>query len=118
MQVKKNGNHIITTKIQHPAILDSCASLEKKGFDITYLNVDKDGFISLEELENSITDKTILISIMFANNEIGTIQSINQISEIAKKRNIPFHTDAVQAVGNIPVDVKEMGNRFTFSIWT
>ena len=107
--IGRSGNHIITTKIEHPAILDSCESLEKKGFDVTYLNVDSEGFINLEELEKSITDKTILISVMFANNEIGTIEPIKKISEIAKKNNIIFHTDAVQAVGNIQVDVKELG---------
>lgn len=106
---KAEGNHIITTKIEHPAILDSCSFLEKQGFDITYLNVDSQGFIDLAELENAITDKTILISIMFANNEIGTIEPIEQISQIAKKRNIIFHTDAVQATGNVHIDVKKMG---------
>ena len=106
---QSQGNHIITTKIEHPAIMDSCAFLEKQGFNITYLNVDKEGFINLSELENAITDKTILISIMFANNEIGTIQPIRQIAQIAKRRNIIFHSDCVQAVGNIHIDVKEMG---------
>ena len=107
--MKDKGNHIITSKIEHPAILDSCKTLEKQGFDVTYLNVDKDGFIDLNELKNSITDKTILISIMFANNEIGTIEPIEQISKIAKENNIIFHTDAVQAIGNIHIDVKKMG---------
>ena len=83
--------------------------MEKKGFDITYLNVDKNGIVDLNELEKSINDRTILISIMFANNEIGTIQPIEEISKIAKKHNVIFHTDAVQAVGNIPIDVKAMG---------
>ena len=92
------GNHIITTKIEHPAILNSCKALENMGFKITYLNVDKLGRINLEELEKSITRKTILISVMFANNEIGTIQPIREIGNIAKKHNIIFHTDAVQAV--------------------
>ncbi len=106
---KTQGNHIITTKIEHPAILDSCATLEKQGFKVTYLNVNKDGIVNLQELENAITDKTILISVMFANNEIGTIQPIRQIANIAKKNNIIFHTDAVQAVGNVFIDVKKMG---------
>ncbi len=106
---RSKGNHIITSKIEHPAILDSCKMLEKQGFEITYLNVDKNGFVNLAELENSITDKTILISIMFANNEIGTIEPIEQIAKIAKKRNIIFHTDAVQAVGNVHIDVEKMG---------
>lgn len=105
---REKGNHIITTKIEHPAVLNTCKSLEKEGFVVTYLNVDENGLISLEELKNSITDKTILISIMFANNEIGTIQPINEIGEIAKANNIYFHTDAVQAVGNVKINVKEL----------
>ncbi len=105
---RKKGNHIITTKIEHHAVLHTCEYLEKQGFEVTYLNVDKEGFIDLEELKNSITDKTILVSIMFANNEIGTIQPIKEIGEICRERKVFFHTDAVQAVGNIPIDVKEM----------
>ena len=106
---KEKGTHIITSKIEHQAILESCETLEKQGFEVTYLNVDKDGIVDLQELENAITDKTILISVMFANNEIGTIEPIKEISRIAKEKNIIFHTDAVQAVGNTPIDVKEMG---------
>ena len=102
---KNKGNHIITTKIEHPAILQTCATLEKQGYEVTYLNVDKDGLINLQELENSIKDTTILISIMFANNEIGTIQPIKEIGEIAKRHQIFFHTDAVQAIGNVRIDV-------------
>ena len=94
----KKGNHIITSKIEHPAILESCKTLEKQGLRVTYLNVDKDGFINLEELKQSITSETVLISIMFANNEIGTIEPIEQIAKIAKENNIIFHTDAVQAI--------------------
>ena len=105
----KKGKHIITSKIEHPAVLHSCQALEKNGFEVTYLNVDKDGVINLQELENSIREDTILISIMFANNEIGTIEPIEEIAQIAKKHNIIFHTDAVQATGNIPIDVKKMG---------
>ncbi len=105
---KNKGNHIITSKIEHPAILNTCKSLEKEGFCISYLNVDKNGLINLQELENAITDKTILISIMFANNEIGTIEPIKEIGEIAKRHNVFFHTDAVQAVGNIRIDVRNM----------
>ena len=105
----KRGNHIITTKIEHPAILDSCKFLESKGFEITYLGVDEQGFIDLNELKNAITDKTILISVMFANNEIGTIEPIEDIAQIAKSKNIPFHTDSVQAVGNVKIDVHQMG---------
>lgn len=104
----KNKKHIITSKIEHPAILESCKTLEKQGFEITYLNVDKDGFISLQELENSIREDTILISIMFANNEIGTIEPIKEIGQIAKKHKILFHTDSVQAVGNVKINVDEM----------
>ena len=105
---KTKGNHIITSKIEHPAVLNTCKKLETQGFEVTYLNVDKDGMVSLEELENKITDKTILISIMFANNEIGTIQDIEGIGKIAKKHNIYFHTDAVQAIGNVKIDVKKL----------
>lgn len=105
---KNKGNHIITTKVEHHAVLHTCEYLEKNGFDVTYLDVDEEGFIRLEDLKNAITDKTILVSIMFANNEIGTIQPIQEIGEICRENKVLFHTDAVQAVGNIPVDVKEM----------
>lgn len=103
---EKKGNHIITSKIEHPAILETCQNLERKGFEITYINVDENGSTKIDELENAIKPATILISIMYANNEIGTIQPINKISQIAKKNNIVFHTDAVQAVGNVDIDVK------------
>ena len=106
---KDRGNHIITSKIEHPAILDSCKMLERQGFEITYLNVDNMGNVNLEELKQAITDNTVLVSIMFANNEIGTIQKIEEISKIAHSKNIIFHTDAVQAVGNVRIDVKKMG---------
>ena len=106
---KIKGNHIITSKIEHHAILESCKLLEKQGFEVTYLNVDKNGFVDLGELRNSIKDETILISVMFANNEIGTIEPIEDIAKIANERNIIFHTDAVQAVGNVDIKVKEMG---------
>lgn len=105
---KHRGNHIITTKIEHPAVLNTCETLEKEGYKITYLNVDKEGVIDLEELRRSITPFTILISVMFANNEIGALQPINKIGEIARRNNIYFHTDAVQAVGNVHINVKEM----------
>lgn len=91
------GKHIITSKIEHPAILHSCQNLEKHGFEVTYLDVDKDGFVNLETLKNSIKKDTILISIMFANNEIGTIQPIEEIAKIAHENDIIFHTDSVQA---------------------
>ena len=105
---KNNGKHLITTKIEHPAILNTCRTLEENGFKVTYLNVDKEGVINIEELNNSITEETVLISIMFANNEIGSIQPIEEIGKIAKKRGIIFHTDAVQACGNINIDVKKL----------
>ena len=105
---KNKGNHIITTKVEHHAVLHTCQYLEKNGFDVTYLDVDEEGFINLDDLRNAINDKTILVSIMFANNEIGTIQPIKEIGEICKEKKVFFHTDAVQAVGNVPVDVKEM----------
>ena len=105
---KNKGNHIITTKIEHHAVLHTCQYLEKNGFEVTYLDVDDEGFVRIEDLKNAITDKTILVSIMFANNEIGTIQPIKEIGEICREKKIFFHTDAVQAVGNIPVDVKDM----------
>lgn len=106
---RQNGNHIITSRIEHPAVLNTCRQLEKEGFGVTYLNVDKNGFIDLEELKNSINSKTILVSIMFANNEVGTIEPIKEISRIVHSNDAIFHTDAVQAVGNIKIDVKEMG---------
>ena len=105
----KKGRHIITSKIEHPAVLHTCQVLEKQGFEVTYLNVNEKGFVDINELRNSIKKDTILISIMFANNEIGTIQPIEEISKIAKMYNIIFHTDAVQACGNVPIDVKKMG---------
>lgn len=105
---KNRGKHLITTKIEHPAVLNTCKTLEKNGFKVTYLNVDKEGVINIEELNNSITKETVLISIMFANNEIGSIQPIEEIGKIAKKRGIIFHTDAVQACGNIDIDVKKL----------
>lgn len=105
---RKKGNHIITSKIEHPAVLDTCKALEKDGFEVTYLNVDEDGIVDLNELKNAITDKTILITIMFANNEIGTIEPIEEIGKIAKEHKIYFHTDAVQAVGNIAIDVNKL----------
>ena len=105
---KEKGNHIITSKIEHPAILNSCKSLENKGFKISYIDVDKDGMLNLEKLECEITDQTILISIMYANNEIGTIEPVKEIAQIAHSHGIIFHTDAVQAVGNIPIDVRKM----------
>lgn len=105
---RKKGNHIITTKMEHHAVLHTCEYLEKQGFDITYLDLDEEGFIDLEQLKNAITDQTILISVIFANNEIGTIQPIKEIGQIAKERKILFHTDAVQAIGHIDIDVNDL----------
>ena len=105
---RNKGNHIITSKIEHPAVLETCKQLEKEGFEVTYIGVKENGIIDVKELEAAITPATTLITIMFANNEIGTIQPIKEIGEIAKKNNIIFHTDAVQAVGTIKIDVKEL----------
>jgi len=105
---KQKGNHIITTTIEHHAVLHTCEYLAKNGYEITYLPVDEYGLINIKDLENAITDKTILVSVMFANNEIGTIEPIKEIGALCRSKKILFHTDAVQAVGHIPVDVKEM----------
>lgn len=105
---KEKGNHIITTKIEHHAILHTCEYLEKNGYEVTYLDVDEDGLINLEELEKAIRPTTILISVMFANNEIGTIEPIKEIGAIAKKHGVIFHTDAVQAFAHVPINVDEM----------
>ena len=104
---KHKGNHIITSKIEHPAILNTCKFLEKFGFKVTYINSDSNGIVDLKELEKAINRNTILISIMFANNEIGTIQPIEEIGKLARRNGIYFHTDAVQAIGNIDIDVKK-----------
>lgn len=105
---KNKGNHIITTKIEHHAVLHTCEYLEKNGFEVTYLDVDEDGIVNLEQLKKAIKEDTILVSVMFANNEIGTIQPIKEIGAITKEHGIYFHTDAVQAIGHIPIDVNEM----------
>lgn len=103
------GKHLITCAIEHHAVLHCFQDLEKKGFKVTYLPVDSDGLVSVSDVENAITPETTLISIMMANNEIGTIQPIKEIAEVAKKHNVYFHTDAVQAVGHIPVNVQDLG---------
>ena len=105
---KNKGNHIITSKIEHPAVLETCRQLEKEGFEVTYVGVNENGIVDLEELQKVIKPTTILITIMFANNEIGTIEPMQEIGEIAKKHNIIFHTDSVQAVGSVKIDVKEL----------
>lgn len=102
------GNHIITSTIEHPAVMETCKALEKKEFEVTYLPVYEEGIVRIEDLKNAIKDETILITIMHANNEIGTIQPISEIGKIAKEKKIKFHTDAVQSVGKIPVDVNEL----------
>jgi len=106
---KNKGNHIITSKIEHHAVLNTCKYLEKQGFKVTYVSVDKYGVVDLDELRDAITDKTILITIMHANNEVGTIEPIVEIGKIAKENEIYFHTDAVQTVGKIPTNVYELG---------
>ncbi|MGF6375523.1 cysteine desulfurase [Clostridiales Family XIII bacterium PM5-7] len=108
-KLKDKGNHVITTKIEHHAMLHSCEFLEKHGFEVTYLDVEPDGTIKPEALEQAITDKTILISIMLVNNEVGTVEPIKELAAVAKAHKILFHTDAVQALGNVPIDVKDLG---------
>ncbi|MGH8734401.1 MAG: IscS subfamily cysteine desulfurase, partial [Burkholderiales bacterium] len=105
---REKGNHIITCVIEHKAVIDTCKRLEKEGYRVTYLQVQKDGLISLDDLRRAITDKTILISIMSANNEIGVVQPIAEIGAIAKEKGILFHTDGVQAVGKVPVNVNDL----------
>ena len=105
---KKKGNHIITSKIEHPAVLETCKELEKEGFEVSYISVDENGIVDLEELKSKIKETTILITIMFANNEIGTIEPIEEIGKIAKENNIYFHTDGVQAVGSVKIDVQKL----------
>lgn len=106
---KKGKKHIISTKFEHHAVLHTLEYLEKHGFEVTLLDVHENGIVRLEELENAIREDTALVTVMFANNEIGTIQPVKEIGEICKKHNVLFHTDAVQAVGTVPVDVKEIG---------
>jgi len=106
---EKKGKHIITSKIEHHAVLHTCEYLEKRGFEVTYIDVDEFGCVKLDQLEKAIRPDTILISVMFANNEIGTIQPIKEIGEIAKKHNIIFHTDAVQAFCQLDIDVNDLG---------
>lgn len=106
--LREKGNHIITSKIEHHAVLHTCEYLEKLGYEITYLDVDREGFVDLQKLETAIRPDTILISVMFANNEIGTLEPVKEIGEIAHKHGVLFHTDAVQAYGHVPIDVDEM----------
>ncbi len=110
--LKNRGKHIVTSRIEHHAILHTCEYLEKHGFEVTYLDVDGDGFVNPETLKKAIRDDTVLVSIMTVNNEIGTIQPIKELAAAAKERGVLFHTDAVQALGNMPIDVKEMGVDF------
>lgn len=106
---RSKGKHVITSSIEHDAILEPCKLLEKDGFQVTYLPVDKHGLVSIGDVENAISPDTCLISIMFANNEVGTIQPIKGICKLAHEKNIPMHTDAVQAIGKTPIDVKDLG---------
>jgi len=106
---ESRGNHIITSSVEHHAVIETCKFLEKRGFRVTYLPVDQYGLVDLDDVRKAITDKTILISVMHANNELGTIEPIAEIDKIAKEAGVYFHTDAVQAVGHIPVDVDELG---------
>jgi len=106
---KDRGDHIVTCATEHRAVLDSCKAMERRGFKVSYLPVDRAGRLNLERLEAALTEKTILISLMAANNEIGTLHPLKEIGRVAKKRNIVFHSDAAQAVGKIPLDVEEMG---------
>jgi cysteine desulfurase len=106
---REKGDHIVTTVIEHRAILDPCRRLEKQGVRVTYVPVGSDGIVDVDQIRRAVTDKTILISVMFANNEIGVIQPVEEIGKFAKERGVLFHTDAVQAVGKIPVDVEKMG---------
>ncbi len=103
------GNHIITSVIEHEAVLDSCKNLEQKGFDVTYIKVDKNGLVSPDDIANAITDKTILVSVMYVNNEIGTIQPIKEIAKLCRVKKVLFHTDATQAVGKLPIDLAKLG---------
>lgn len=105
---KEKGDHIITTSVEHPAVLNTCKYLEKCGYRVTYLRVDSYGMLDLDELKSAITDKTILISVMFANNETGTIFPIEEIGKIAREKGVIFHCDAVQAAGKVPIDVKKL----------
>ncbi len=104
---ENEGNHLITTKIEHPAVYETCEFLEENGYDVTFLDVDEDGFVNVDEFQSAIKEDTVLASIMYANNEIGTIEPIKEIGEIANENDIILHTDAVQAVGKVPIDVKK-----------
>src|SRR5207253_4525388 len=106
---RKKGNHLVTVRTEHRAVLDSCKRLERQGFPITFLPVDPHGRVSAAQVAEALTDKTILVSVMAANNEIGTVQPIKDIGKLCKQRGVLFHTDAVQAVGKVPIDVEEMG---------
>lgn len=110
--LKNKGNHIITSKIEHHAILHTCEYLEKHGYEVTYLDVDSEGFVKPEALEAAIKDTTVLVSIMMVNNEVGTIEPIKELAAVAKAHGVLFHTDAVQALGNVPIDVKDLGVDF------
>ena len=105
---KSKGNHIITSKVEHPAVINTCKQLAKEGFETTYLSVDSNGLVDIEELKQAVTSKTILITVMYANNETGVVSPINEIGAVAKERGVTFHTDAVQAVGKLPIDLQKL----------
>jgi cysteine desulfurase len=109
LALRKKGKHIITSNIEHPAVMTTCEFLKKEGWDVTFVPVNEEGLVNPEDIDRAIRPDTVLVSIMTANNEIGTIQPIKEISQVCKKHNVLFHTDAVQAAGNIPIDVKELG---------
>jgi len=109
---KNKGNHIITSQVEHPAVLNTCKFLEKIGYEISYLTVDKYGIVNLSELESLITDKTILVTVMHSNNETGTLQPIEEISKMCKKHDVLLHTDASQSLGKVPVDITKLGVDF------
>jgi cysteine desulfurase len=106
---RSKGDHIITSRVEHKAVLETCEYLEKQGFRVTYLPVDEYGLVSPDDVAQAITDRTILVSVMFANNEVGTIQPIAEIAQVCRERGVYFHTDAVQAVGKLPIDVRQLG---------
>lgn len=109
LALNKKGKHIITSNIEHPAVLATCEFMQKQGYDITYINVDSEGLVNPEDVDRAIRPDTVLVTVMTANNEIGTIQPIKDIAQVCKKHGVLFHTDAVQAAGNIPIDVKDLG---------
>ncbi|MFQ3621306.1 MAG: cysteine desulfurase family protein, partial [Spirochaetales bacterium] len=109
LSLRERGNHLITSSIEHPAVLEVCAALEKQGFQVTYLPIDSEGLLDPEEVRRALRPTTILVTLMLANNEIGTLQPVREVARLCKERGILVHTDAAQAIGKIPVNVKELG---------